>query len=111
MRILRATLIILFTAAGAHAQNPKLTDAQRAQITAAVQKVVDEVYAGARETNFDRISAHSSKEDGDEGEPRPLPGRQGQPSTLCEFHGIRARRRSVEIPLRTAGSLAYRAGR
>ena len=64
MRILRATLIILFTAAAAHAQNPKLTDAQRAQITAAVQKVVDEVYAGARETNFDRISAHSSKEDG-----------------------------------------------
>ena len=65
MRILRATLIMLFTvAAAAHAQNPKLTDAQRAQITAAVQKVVDEVWAGAREANFDRMSAHMSKEDG-----------------------------------------------
>ena len=64
MRILRATLIILFTAAAAHAQNPKLTDAQRAQIITAVQKVVDEVYAGAREINFDRMSAHMSKEDG-----------------------------------------------
>ena len=64
MRIPRATLIILFTAAAAHAQSPKLTDAQRAQITTAVRKVVDDVYAGAREVNFDRISAHSSKEDG-----------------------------------------------
>ena len=64
MRILRATLIMLFTAAAAQAQNPKLTDAQRAQITTAVQKVVDEVYAGAREANFDRMSVHMSKEDG-----------------------------------------------
>ena len=64
MRIPRATLIILFTAGAAHAQNPKLTDAQRAQITSAVRKVVDDVYAGAREVNFNRISAHMSKEDG-----------------------------------------------
>ncbi len=66
MRALGALIAVVL--AGCQGQTGEvatlLTDAQRTEIETAVRLVLEDVYVGAREADFDRVASHFSERDG-----------------------------------------------